>query len=421
MGHVRAAVWSLVVATTWVVACASSDRTSDLARGPEASADGGAGGAHPTGGIAGSSETGHGGSSGVGVTAGSKLPTEDAGILVDGSAGFDVRVGSFDSAPPPPGLVPMFVASGQGGRTITSCDDGRTWVGDHSYEAVSFGSNINYVTDSAYASKGLAYGQGTFISLMAWGGPASLKISDDGVNWTRVFNKLADSTGGFFGGLGFGGGVFVLIRQQVTQISIDQGKTWSPAKVQTGGDVREGGGGGDDLGIFAGGSGDNWMSWDDGKTWKPASGCPKMGFGAIGEFGGVAVGAGNLVMVGDKGDTCRVFAGGSQYQVGTLGEAATGKVFFTGERFWVMNGSKAFTSDDGAVWKPTALQPASTAIQSIARGATGTYVGAHRGGGRFYRSTDGINWTAAVAPASGNQIFRIVAGYGKPSQLCPAR
>jgi len=397
----------------WLLGCGSDAATSD------SDGRGGGGGAGSGAGIAGAQ--GNQGRAGSGVDDGGSQHLADADVVADSPTGTDVRLVPADAALPPAGLVPMFVASGQGGRTITSCDDGKTWVGDHSYEAVDYGSNINFVNDSPYASKGLAYGQGTFIALMAWGGPASLKISDDCVNWTRVFNKLADSTGGFFGGLGFGGGVFVLIRQQVTQISGDQGKTWKPATVQTGGDVREGGGGGDDVGIFAGGSGDNWMSWDDGKTWKPASGCPKMGFGAIGEYGGIAVGGANLVMVGDKGETCRVYAGGTQYQVGALGEPATGKVFFTGERFWVMNGTKAFTSDDGAAWKATTLQPASTAIQSIARGASGTYVGAHRGGGHFYRSSDGINWTAAMAPPKGNQIFRIAAGYGKPSELCPAR
>lgn len=29
---------------------------------------------------------------------------------------------------PPVGLVPMFVGAGHGGRTITSCDDGKTWI-----------------------------------------------------------------------------------------------------------------------------------------------------------------------------------------------------------------------------------------------------------------------------------------------------
>jgi hypothetical protein len=39
-------------------------------------------------------------------------------------------------------------------------------------------------------------------------------------------------------------------------------------------------------------------------------------------------------------------------------------VFFTGERFCVMNGTKAFTSEDGGVWKSVPLEPAGTSIQS---------------------------------------------------------
>src|SRR5215208_3215992 len=30
--------------------------------------------------------------------------------------------------------VPIFIAQGMLGRTTISCDDGRTWVGDHSWE-----------------------------------------------------------------------------------------------------------------------------------------------------------------------------------------------------------------------------------------------------------------------------------------------
>ena len=40
-----------------------------------------------------------------------------------------------DAPTAPPGKVPMFIAQGTLGRTIVSCDDGQTWVGDHSWSS----------------------------------------------------------------------------------------------------------------------------------------------------------------------------------------------------------------------------------------------------------------------------------------------
>jgi hypothetical protein len=208
-------------------------------------------------------------------------------------------------------------------------------------------------------------------------------------------------------------------------MSRDGLKTWKRARVQPRADFREGGGGGDArTGVFAGGSGAQLsMSWDTGETWSALAGCPSMDFGGVGQHGGIAFGNGSLVLVSRDGGTCRVTEGGAKVTRGTLGNGRPidGKLFFTGGRFWVMNGNEAFTSDDGATWTRASLQPREVAVHAIARSDAGTFVGVDRRGGGFWRSPDGLSWTKAAGPASGNQLLRVAFGYGKPSAACPGR
>lgn len=348
----------------------------------------------------------------------------DRGRLVDAVAsagagsGADATAVAADAGsrlevagPPPPGLVPMFVAAGMGGRTITSCDDGRTWTADNTLEA---GNNDH----SPYAHKGFAYGNGLFIELLAWGADVSLKVSDDGVTWRR--ETMFDRT--FYGGLGFGGGAFVMMRQGVTQSSRDGGKTWRRARVQPRADFREGGGGGSE-GVFAGGSGSAIdTSWDGGETWGALVGCPAFDFGGIGQHGGIAYAAGSLVLVSRDGASCQVQSGGTKVTRGSLGStrAIEGKLFLVGGRFWVPNGNEGFVSEDGVTWTRVAFAPRETAVHAIARSDAGTFVGVDRRGGGFFRSADGITWLK-VNGSAGNQLLRVAFGYGKPSSMCPGR
>src|SRR5262245_9965719 len=62
----------------------------------------------------------------------------DEGVRQGMDAGADGRVDAAPTndtdGPPPAGKVAMFVAQGSLGRTMVSCDDGNTWVGNHSWE-----------------------------------------------------------------------------------------------------------------------------------------------------------------------------------------------------------------------------------------------------------------------------------------------
>lgn len=305
----------------------------------------------------------------------------------------------------------MFVAAGHGGRTITSCDDGKTWIANHAYES----GNADH---SAYTHKGMAYGNGMFMVILAWGADVSLKMSTDGVTWTRkTFG------GGFYGGIGFGGDRFVMLRQGVSQHSSDLGKTWTRSRIQPRNDYREGGGGNGlpgQQGVFAGG-GTNVpsMSWDGGETFVTADGCPSMDFGGIGAEGGVAVGDGNLVFVSSKGDYCHVTDNGKSITKGNLGMAVNGKVSYAGGKFWVASRNTLFTSPTGKTWTKVAAVPTTVSLQSVTQGDSGTFVGVGRSGGDFFRSADGTNWQKVAGP-SGNSLVRVVFGYGTASAMCPA-
>jgi len=372
------------------------------AAGSDQPAAGGSDTNGPTGGTASSGGTGVGGNAQTGGV------TATGGAASAGGQASTGGTGNTIPPPPPKGTVPMFIAAGQGGRTITSCDDGMTWVANHQYAD----ANEDH---SPYAHKGLAYGDGKFIVILAWGADVSLKVSTNGVDWTRD----ASFGSGFYGGIGYGGGRFAMLRQDVTQYSITGEKPWVRAKTQPRADFREGGGGGGlDKGVFAGGSDATDMSWDGAQTWR-STGCPNLGFGGIGQEGGIAYGNNTLVLVGGNGTTCRLRNDGADRKTGSLGETISGKMFFTGGAFWIGNGNHGFSSTDGETWTRVAFSPNTVGIHAIAKGDSGTYVGVDHSGDKFYRSTNGMTWTAAQGP-TGNSLFRVVFGYGSPGATCKA-
>jgi hypothetical protein len=380
-----AAVLTVGVWTTVVVAgCASkSEGGGDV----QAGADGGL--------AAGGAVTGTG--AGSGGTPGTAKVELDGGTLPSDK---------------PKGTVPMFVAAGQGGRTIVSCDDGQTWVANRSFEN-------NNDDHSPNTHKGLAYGGGTFIVLLGWGADSSLLVSTDGVTWNRNTGLGKVS----YGGIAHGGNRFVLLRQEVSQYSEDKGATWMRARIQPSNDHREGGGG-DGLpgqkGVFGGGGSGTVpsMSWDGGETFSLAQGCGNFDFGGIGGEGGVAAGNGHLVFVSRLGNTCHVTDNGKTVTTGKLDSEIDGKLDFAAGKFWVTNGSAIYSSETGENWKRTTASPSNVSLQAIAVGDTGTFVAISKTGADFYRSTDGSNWQKASGP-SGPALMRVVFGYGLPSNVCP--
>jgi hypothetical protein len=404
LSRVVSVCWTLCLILLPGLGCSgASNESPEVAQGGNGGEAGGSG----AGGESGSGGTALGNTGGSVQQAGGTAGKRE----VDAGAAPDKDAGVPDG--PPPGLVPMFVAAGQGGRTITSCDDGKTWIANHFYE------NAN-VDHSPYTNKGLAYGNGMFVVILAWGADVSLKTSTDGVTWTR--NTMFDR--GFYGGVAFGGDRFVMLRQGVTQYSSDLGKTWKRSRIQPQNDYREGGGGhglAGAKGVFGGGGGDvPSMSWDGGETFTTANGCPRINYGGIGSQGGIAAGNGHLVFVSSNGDYCHVTDNGKLTTKGNLGGQISGKLFFTGGKFWVASGNTLYNSETGETWSKKSVSPTSVNLHAIAIGDTGTFVGVGESGSDYYRSTDGVAWQKVPGPA-GTALFRVVHGYGSASAMCPAK
>jgi hypothetical protein len=377
-------------------------------------------GGQGTGGGGAAGSAGAGGLGGGAAGAGGQGAGPDAAAKADGGAdagdpappppdagASDSKPGPGEPAPTMPGKAAAFVAAGNGGRTVTSCDDGKTWIA----QEIVLNTNDDH---SPYTHKGFAYGDGTFVHVSGWGTHARIKRSTDGVTWTK-----SELPGYSFGGVGFSDGAFVGVDSFGSRVSRDGGKSW-----QTGGrsnhgyHVRGVGGGGRAV---AGGGSDMTpvTTWDQGKTFAKATGCPGMDFSNLGQRGGAAFGAGGLVIMSAKGDFCRL-VDGKVVKAGNVGGSVAGKVAWVNDRFMAPSGGRAFVSKDGETWSAVTFKPAGLAINIVARGASGTYVGITQGATGFFRSEDGETWEKINGP-SGPRLVDLAFGWVTPSGMCPAR
>ncbi|MEZ4447412.1 MAG: hypothetical protein R3B72_50515 [Polyangiaceae bacterium] len=173
-------------------------------------------------------------SSGGGATSG-------GGAVAIGGGGAG-EGGSSAGGGAPAGKVPMFVAQGSVGRTMISCDEGKTWVADHAWDvdgdpmvcgstepARCYESTCTYQVDgqcveqpccdhSADVAKGVVNGAGRFVATWGWGMPGEVRTSDDAVGWTPTL------PGDTFGGIAYGGGRFVVASR--TPHWSEDGLTW---------------------------------------------------------------------------------------------------------------------------------------------------------------------------------------------------
>jgi hypothetical protein len=315
----------------------------------------------------------------------------------------------------------MFIASGHGARTITSCDDGKTWIANHFYE------NRNE-DHSQYTEKGFVYGNGLFIQLLGWGTPTSVKISKNGIDWMRVTGVSGSGGIAFINPLGGGSnnGAFITIGGYGGCSRSTNGTTWSSCLGPNYPHVLRDAGGGD-LFIGAGGDIAAQFSFDGGLSWRGSASCSaERGFGNLGQEGGFISGNGVSVVVSSNGTFCQTSDKGITWKTGNLGTPISGKAVFIGGKFWAPYGRGAFTSSDGVTWNQHTFSPASTNIHAIARSdVTGTFVGIERTYSdpvnRYFRSSDGgVTWSPISGPG-GTSLRRLAFGYGEPSKDCPLK
>lgn len=359
----------------------------------------------------------------------------------------------------PPGTLPVFIAQGHVGRTVMSCDDGRSWVEDRAFDVEGDvyvcgtaepticwhdGVTCQFLRDGMCrtsngqcdcdhhpgAGRGIAYGDGWFAATWGWGPAGSVRRSRDGINWERV---LDDTT---FGGITFGLGRW-MVGARDPRVSQDSAATW-----QAGGEADLSSPGGDTIwnvralafapvagGRFVitgedGAHRDVLVSTDGGDSFsRPSTLPPGCGAGVL----GVAAGGGTIVIAQRNGDVCHSRDGGQSFSVTHVDDSLDSQPLWASDHFVIWRRGVALQSPDGEHWTSTATDPPDLEVGAASYSpVTGTFV-AVRGGWQvwydqqaFYRSSDGVTWTqlAAGAAPGGHPLGHIAFGYAQPSAAC---
>lgn len=374
----------------------------------------GCGGASGTGGV--------GGSGGSGATASSATGSGGSAEVSSGSSSVSGTGGAGGAHP---GLVPMFVAQGHVGRTMISCDLGKSWVENRSDDdsVVCFANGFD-CDHGPGAANGVAWGNGWFQATFGWGQPGSVRRSHDGVTWEKVVN---DTT---FGGMAFGNGK-VLAGARYPQLSADDGATWTklaevPLDIWN---IREVAFAPYETGRFVlvGNDGDTRriaVSADDGKSWTLPS-FPSDCDVSFYRAGGIASGNGVLLVTNGGAHVCRSVDGGATWKTGDLGGDIESQLLWTGKEFMGWGGGMLRRSADGVTWKAQAISP-NVNIGPAAVSDDGVLVGVRGGWNtwydaqKLYRSEDGVTWQE-LAPGSftgSHPITAVTFGWGAPSAKC---
>jgi hypothetical protein len=346
-------------------------------------------------------------------------PLDDGGVRPGGDGG-------FADPPVPPGLVPVVLALGPGGRTAVSCSNGKQFRVNDFHKTPDCG-------ECTYASTGLAGNFGSAIASLGWGGPGHIIHTDNGVDWQELgsaqFSKLNGSIGQptesasntFFDGMAFK----TFWSHKVW--ASPEGKTWkeTPFEPKNISHIRQV--------IFAPearllvmrverdeNGGRNFLmmtSTDLGqsyKTWSPrTTGCAGFAWGPVSYAHGV------ILAGGTSGSVCRSQDGGSSWNtVPTL--LGVNTMFSDRLAFYATRGDELMRSEDGVTWARV-LKASGGLGAGVCSTQTGCVVSANANGQlKFYRSDDGQSWTpSSTVTGSSFSASVMSVAYLKPSPLCP--
>ncbi|MEL6181733.1 MAG: hypothetical protein AAFS10_22425, partial [Myxococcota bacterium] len=403
-------------------------------------------------------------------TEGAALDTDegpmDTATDTDGDPMMDTAdPGDDDTFRPTPEGVPIWVAQGHVGRTIISCDDGRTWVGDRSFDqeghALVCGqptSVVCYADNSGCqfmhgdacqttetrcdcdhhpgAGRGVTWGDGWFVATFGWGPAGGLFRSQDGITWSQV------ASGTTFAGVAYGNGTFVTGGRQPL-ISDDGGATWSQ-----GGQADLQSPAGETIwnarqlafvDLAAGGRfvmvgqdqsrRDLLVSANNGATWERPNPLPDR---CADQATGITGNAERIVVVSQQGHTCVSTDAGRSFALYDMGEGPTpeSRPLYDGRRFIAWSRGQVHTSPDGITWTVASTTPANLQIGGGSvdyNPDTGTYTAVRAGWQNwygqqeFYRSTDGVVWErlASEQVTTGHSIHHITRGIAPPGTICP--
>lgn len=369
---------------------------------------------------------------------------------------------SSADADPSERRVGVFIAQGDIGRTTISCDDGRSWVADRSWDAEGHprlcgsteavycfrdGAGCSYLNrDGECATsadcdcghhpgfaKGIAFGDGYFVATWGWGYPGQIMRSRDGVSWEPALD------GHSFGGIAYGAGHFVAASRS-PMVSSDAGESWVDGgeadfrnddgsimwSVRSFGfaDYEEG----RFVAVAEAPDRDILVSSDGGASWWRPSVIPADCARGTNSYGSILYGNGVILITDLSGNACRSTDGGETWSVSSVAEEGqlTAHAVFTGEEFVVFMNGSMFRSADGASWSETEMTTPRRLGPVAYSPDTGTFVavGSVWDGyedQRFLRSGDGLSWEVLSDSAGpgGHPIFHIGFGEAEPSADCP--
>jgi photosystem II stability/assembly factor-like uncharacterized protein len=357
------------------------------------------------------------------TTADPTTPTGDPGTTQDPAT---TDGSSDDTGPPPVETASVFIAQGHYGRTTISCDDGKTWIQNRSEDdgVRCFEDGLD-CDHNAFAGRGIAWGDGTFVLTWGWGAPGTVARTRDAATFETVLTDTPT-----FADLAFGNGRFVANAGTV-RVSDDLGVTW-----QDGGALNininyraieftphDGG-----VFIVTGESGDQRAivrSTDGGATWAPASERPEP---CATYSYGMAYGGGAVILASGQGDICRSTDGGDTWQHTEVSDAFSSPPVWNGAEFSIYDGATLHRSADGVTWASETIAPDNIRIGALARSPEGTMVAANAGWmtwyekQQFFRSTDGKTWEVLPPGAfvGSHPIYFIAHGTVTPGAGCPA-
>lgn len=328
------------------------------------------------------------------------------------------------------GRVPVFVASGKVGRTIMSCDDGRTWIRDRSDDANVRCGTIDCDHHSG-AAHGLRYGDGYFFANYGWGSPGSVRRSRDGFNWSVV---ATTTSGG--GGLAYFPTGLLWVAFTNFSLSTNQGTTWTSLNTAVGYFLSRQVASAGNVVIVTGDSPTAAkISRDSGRTWADFTVA-----GVLLDGRNLQLVAGNGVITGVASrylyDQATGTGVGDAYTIRSTDNGLTwtgqrvrtgtnyffwATLLFDGTRFISWMDHRMWTSVDGLNWAMSAPVTIfdNTDLGAVARGPAGTFVsvpnnfGQQYTGQRGYRSMDGLTWTqlSTTAFPGGHPIIEIIPGF----------
>lgn len=351
-------------------------------------------------------------------------PPVDASIgPADGRASDDAGSVDADAPEQPPEGVPIFVAQGDVGRTMISCDDGHTWTADRStdpsircFDRSRGNFDCNH---HAGAARGISFGEGAFYATFGWGTPGRVLRSVDGARWEELV------VGRAFSGVSRGRGI-ILAGARFARYSTDDGRSFAETgPTIVGYNVRRSAFAphGDGVFVLVGEAGDIAVSRDGGRSFERPP-VPNDCGGNIQWSGGIAYGNGILLVLSGNGVACRSTDGGSSWSRATVGGSITSDLVFDGTAFLAFGGGRAHRSLDGLRWSSSAITPPID-LGAIARSEEGTFV-AVRAGRRdyetqeLYRSEDGRTWTPLPRGAfrGGHPIRFMAFGRAPEGTVC---